>query len=221
MLASLLSPIVRLIERLKRLRIVQLFAINLRYLIGSAFVFAGMPKVMGERFTNMSVDTPVGFFFEAMYQTGFYWNFLGWGQVVAALLLMTQRFATLGALLFYPIMINVWLITWSVGFKGTPTVTFLMFLANTWLLIWDYRKLTPLFLSENRLWIPPSDFDDAFMRKPVWIILGAWLALCSGSLRLDFGHAKWYLLGGFLPALALLVYGFIIKNPPRTALEKG
>lgn len=221
MVASFFDTIVRLIETLKRPRIVQLFAIYLRYLVGSAFIFAGLPKVLGERFTSMSLDTPVGFFFEAMYRTGFYWNFLGWGQVIAALLLMTQRFATLGAVLFYPIMINVWLITWSMGFNGTPVITFLMFLANTWLLLWDYRKLTPLFLPESRLRLLPSDFDDSFMRRPVWIVLGFGLAACVALLRVDFEHGWRYLLTGFLSALILLVYGFIIKNPPKMQMEKG
>ncbi|MBL7805018.1 MAG: DoxX family membrane protein [Saprospiraceae bacterium] len=209
------DPLVWLIENLKRRRIIQVFAIFLRYLIGSAFIFAGLPKVLGQRFTSMPVETPVGFYFEAMYQTGFYWNFLGWGQVVAALLLITQRFATLGAVMFYPIMINIWLVTWSIGFKGTPTVTFLMFLANTWLLLWDYRKFAPLFQQECRLQLPPSDFDDGFMRKPVWAILGLGLALCSALIRLDFAHAGWYVAGGFLTALGFLVYGMVIKIPAK------
>ena len=113
-----LQALAQLIERLKRLRLVQLFTIYLRYGIGSAFVYASIPKILGERFTRMPVETPVGFFFEAMYQSGFYWNFLGWGQMIAALLIMTQRFATAGALMFYPIIINIWLITWSMGFRG-------------------------------------------------------------------------------------------------------
>lgn len=205
--------IVRLIEYLKKQRLVQLFAIFLRYLIGGAFIFAAVPKVLGERFTTMSVDTPVGFFFEAMYQTGFYWYFLGWAQIAAALLLMTQRFATLGAAIFFPIMLNIWLITWSMGFKGTPVVTFLMFLANAWLLLWDYRKLAPLFLRESRLSLLPSGFNDAFMARPVWIWLGFGLALCSALIRLDFNHAGLYLGGGFCVTMGFLVYGMSTKMP--------
>ncbi|HNM25748.1 MAG TPA: hypothetical protein PKL15_09970 [Saprospiraceae bacterium] len=208
-------PVIRLIENLKKRRFVQIFAIFLRYLIGGAFVFAAIPKVLGERFTTIPIDNPIGFFFEAMYQTGFYWYFLGWAQIGAALLLMTQRFATLGAVIFFPIILNIWLITWSVGFKGTPVVTFLMFLATTWLLLWDYRKLIPLFLQESRLHILPSDFNDAFMAKPVWIWLGAGLALCTILIRTDFAHAGWYLLLGFFTTLGFGIYGMITKMPAR------
>lgn len=194
------------IERLKRLRVVQIFTIYLRYLIGSAFVFASVPKILGERFTRIPISNPVGFYFEAMYQTGFYWNFLGWGQMIAAVLLMTQRFAALGAVLFYPIIINVWLVTWSVGFQGTPVVTFLMFLGNTYLLVWEYRRLVPLLQHESRLQIPPSDFDDSFMRKPVWIGLGVLLVGCILALAADPRHKFWYIGLGFFTALGLLVY---------------
>ena len=206
-----LNTLVSLIERLKSLRVVQLFTIYLRYLVGSAFVFASVPKILGERFTQIPVSNPVGFYFEAMYQTGFYWNFLGWGQMIAAVMLMTHRFAALGAVAFYPIIINVWLVTWSVGFKGTPVVTFLMFMANTYLLVWEYRRLVPLLQHESRLQLPPSDFDDSFMRKPVWIWLGAFLIACVLALPADPKRAVWYVGVGFFTALGLLVYHLFKK----------
>ena len=207
-----LDAIARLIEYLKRLRIIQLFTIYLRYLIASAFLFASLPKILGERFTLIPIDNPIGFFFEAMYRTGFYWNFLGWGQMLAALLLMTQRFAAFGAVLFYPIIINVWLITWSIGFHGTTYITFLMFLGNTYLLMWEYRRLVPLFQHESRLCFPVSGFDDTFMRKPVWIWLGILLSACVMMLRIDFQRAGWYVSIGFFSALGLLLY-HLFKKP--------
>lgn len=89
-----------LYDRLRRNPFLHIFIILTRFLIGFAFIPSGLKKVLGLRFSNISTDNPIGFFFEAMYQTGFYWNFLGWAQVIAALLLMTQRFATLGAVIF-------------------------------------------------------------------------------------------------------------------------
>lgn len=208
---KILNLLVNFIERLKRFRVVQLFTIYLRYLIGSAFVFASVPKILGERFTLIPVSNPVGYYFEAMYQTGFYWNFLGWGQMVAALLLMTQRFAALGAMLFYPIIINVWLVTWSVGFKGTPVVTFLMFLGTTYLLVWEYRRLVPWLQHESQLHVPPSDFDDSFMRKQVWVWLGVFLVVCVLAIPTDPQRAVRYIVAGFFIALGLLLYQLFRK----------
>jgi hypothetical protein len=211
-----MQALVHLIEYLKPLRLVQLFTIYLRYLIGSAFVFASIPKILGERFTRIPIENPVGFYFEAMYQTGFYWNFLGWGQLVAAVLMMTQRYAALGALMFYPIILNIWLVTWSIGFVGTPVVTFLMFLGTTYLLVWEYRRLVPLFQRESRLSLLPSRFDDTFMRRPVWIALGFYLVACVAALRLDFAHARVYLIAGFFPALALLLFYSVNQRLARS-----
>jgi len=111
-----LANMFRLIDKLKTFTFFKLTTIYLRYLIGFAFVFASVVKIKGERFTTLPTDTPVGYFFEAMYQTGFYWKFLGWSQLIAGAILMTQRYATVGAMMFFPIILNVTLITHSVNF---------------------------------------------------------------------------------------------------------
>ena len=57
---------------------------------------------MGNRFTILGLDDPIGFFFEALYRTGFYWRFLGICQLTVALLLLIPQTATLGVCLFPP-----------------------------------------------------------------------------------------------------------------------
>lgn len=164
----------RIIDKLKTLLFFKLSVIYLRYLMGFAFVFASIVKIKGERFTSLSTDTPVGYFFEAMYQSGFYWNFLGWSQFIAGAILMTQRFATIGAMIFFPIILNVALITHFVNFgTGTPSVTTLMLLGTIFLLIWDYRKWTILFLPDHKIKLDLTQTpEDRFMTHPVWIITG-------------------------------------------------
>ena len=130
-------------------RHINTFVILTRYLIAFAFVPSGLKKVLGERFTQLGVDTPVGFFFEGLYQSGFYWNFLVLGQLFAAFLLMTQRFATLGASIFFFIITNIWVITIAMNFSGTWVITSLMMLATMMLLFWDYHKLKYLFYADN------------------------------------------------------------------------
>jgi uncharacterized membrane protein YphA (DoxX/SURF4 family) len=89
----------------------------------------GISKTYGNRFTRISTDNPIGYFFEALYQSGFYWNFLGLAQITAGILLMTQRYAKLGALMFLTILTNIWIITISLSFKGTWIITSLMMIA--------------------------------------------------------------------------------------------
>ena len=82
-----------------------------------------------------------GYFFEMMYQSGLYWQFLGWAQLLAGLLLLTQRYALLGALVYLSIIANIFVITISYDFAGTSVITGLMLLAGLLLLAWDWNRL--------------------------------------------------------------------------------
>ncbi|MBX2915404.1 MAG: hypothetical protein KF856_09065 [Cyclobacteriaceae bacterium] len=164
----------KLIDKLKTVTFFKLTTIYLRYLIGFAFVFASIVKIKGERFTTLPTDTAVGYFFEAMYQSGFYWRFLGWSQLIAGVLMMTQRFATIGAMMFFPIILNITLITHSVNFgTGTPTVTTLMLLGTLYLLLWDYRKWIILFKQDHRIKLDLTVIpEDRFMTHKAWVLAG-------------------------------------------------
>ncbi|WP_284461895.1 DoxX family membrane protein [Chryseobacterium sp.] len=148
-------------------RINQWIIIHLRYLVGFAFFPSGLTKLIGNRFTRISTENPIGYFFEALYQSGFYWNFLGWAQVTAGILLLTQRYATLGALVFFAILTNIWVITLSLSFSGTWMITSLMMLAVSILLIWDGHKLLPIF-NYNKSSIV-KEYPDP---DRIWIIAG-------------------------------------------------
>jgi hypothetical protein len=66
-------------------------------------------------------------------------------QVTAAALLLLPRTATLGALLYLPIIVNICVLTWAVRFVGSWVTAPLMVLANLYLLGWDYDKLKYIF----------------------------------------------------------------------------
>ncbi|MEO6149159.1 MAG: hypothetical protein ABIN95_06240 [Mucilaginibacter sp.] len=153
-----------------------------RMLIGFAFIPSGMKKVLGLRFTQIPDTDPIGYFFEAMYQTGFYWNFLGWGQILAALLLMTQRFATLGAVLFSFIAANIFMITISLHFPGTWLITLGLLFASICLLLWDYNKLKFIFFTDN------FSSNDNYLGLPqagrAWMITGMVLYFAAIGLSL-------------------------------------
>ena len=117
------------------------FTLFTRILLAAGFIPTGMVKMLGRRFTLISPDTPIGAFFEAMYQTGGYWQFLGFSQVLAGALLLIPRTAHLGALLFVPIMTNIFVVTVALGFRGTPLVTGLMLVAVIYLCAWDYHRI--------------------------------------------------------------------------------
>lgn len=164
----------KFIDTLKKLLLFKLAVIYLRYLVGFAFVFASIVKIKSMPFTSIPPTEPVGYFFEAMYQTGFYWNFLGWVQFISGALLMTQRFATVGAMMFLPIILNVFVITHAINFgMGTPIITTLMLLATIFLILWDYKKWIILFWQDHHIKLDlTAESEDKFMTDPLWAITG-------------------------------------------------
>lgn len=121
------------------------FAVFNRVGLALGFLPSGFVKIMGERFTDLSVKHPMGNYLEALHRTGFYYTFIGILQVSAAVLLLIPRTATLGAMLYFPIILNIWILTLAVRFEGSWLSSPLMVLANLFLLCWDYDKLKYIF----------------------------------------------------------------------------
>jgi hypothetical protein len=196
------------IEFLKNFTVLQIFTIYLRYLIGGAFVFASIIKIQNERFTYLPIENPIGFFFEAMYRTGMYWQFIGWAQLIGGLLLMTQYLATLGALIYFVLILNIFLITYSIGFTGTPAVTFMMLLATIYLLFWDWQKLLPL-ITEQKILITQT-VDNQLIKHPIWAILGFIIFATTAGLQVFyFGSVTTWFLACFAEGLLGFILYFV------------
>jgi hypothetical protein len=115
-----------------------------------------------------------------MVDSGLYWQFIGWSQIVAGILLMTQKFARLGAVIFFVLILNIFVITVSYGFTGTPVVTGLMLLAVVYLLIWDLSAYMPLVKSSSHYEATPLKVADS----QFWIALGTVMAVSIIALAL-------------------------------------
>ena len=194
-------------NRLKSIFLAQIFIIYTRYLIGGAFVFSSIIKIKGKRFTTYShEDAPIGstmHFFEVLYQTGLYWQFIGWAQLLAGFLLMTQRYAKLGALVNFPILLNVFVITISMEFGGTPLITGLMLAANVMLLIWHWGELKSLINLPHQA--EPKDQEE---NKPIWAITGLLLFLFTAGYRVLFDMYNpffWFGVGFIIGLSAFLI----------------
>jgi hypothetical protein len=149
----------------------QLFVIYLRYLIGFSFIFASLVKIQGLRFTTDSgAANPINsawHFFETLYESGIYWRFLGIAQFITGCLLITQRFAKLGAILFLPIIANIFVITISYDFNGTPIITGLMLISTLFLIFWDWDSLKVLV---NKT--PTNSFRKRLENDNLWVYMG-------------------------------------------------
>lgn len=186
----------------------QLFIVFTRYLIGGAFVFASVVKIMGNRFTAESgANNPIDsawHFFETMYASGLYWKFIGIAQLFAGFLLLTQRYAKLGALVNLPIIANVFVITLSYYFAYTPVITGLMLLANILLILWDWNELKILVnLSSTPAPIRRLEKDS------LWAVMGLvlFVQIICCKLFLNQATAPFWLLSFPLIAMIGLILG--------------
>src|SRR5690348_15085618 len=137
---SVLADFERVYGELKRNKWLRRFAIFCRIALALGFIPASIVKMTGQRFTALPSKHPLGHYFDALFLTGFYYTFIGAAQITAALLLLIPRTALLGAIFYFPIILNIFVLTHAMRFNGTRIVT-LMLLANLFLLVWDYDRL--------------------------------------------------------------------------------
>jgi hypothetical protein len=197
-----------------------------RCLFAMAFIPTGWVKFTGHRFTQIAVDTPIGAFFEAMYQTGGYWQFLGATQVVAGLLLLLPPTATLGAVIFFPVALNIFVITVALRFQGTPFVTGPMLFAAAALLAWDWDRLrwiltssTPALAATDREhWPRIARLGPAWERAAYFTGTAAGLVV-FGSVRglVGAGAALAGLAVGLVAALVALAGAMLAVRAARLA----
>ena len=121
------------------------FAVFCRIALAAGFIPSGMQKVLGERFTVLAVNHPMGNFLEAFYHTGYYYTFVGIMQVLAAILLLIPRTVTIGAFIYLPIILNICILSLAVRFEGSQITSPLMVCAVLFLLCWDYHKFKNIF----------------------------------------------------------------------------
>jgi uncharacterized membrane protein YphA (DoxX/SURF4 family) len=117
------------------------FAVFCRIALAASFIPTGLVKIMGERFAaGLPPNNPLGHYFDALHQTGYYYTFIGIAQIIIAILLLIPRTSLLGALMYFPIIVNICVLTYATRFEGTRLVT-MMVLASLFLLIWDFDRL--------------------------------------------------------------------------------
>lgn len=132
------------IAHIRTLRLFKFLYWLTKLMLGLGFIISGMRKLPGVKFTTLPIDHPVGLFFEGMYQTGFYWNFIGYYQIAVGIVLMTPWFKKLTPLLLLPVTVNIFLVSLSLSMRGTPLITGAMLLGNVYLIVWHSKSYLPI-----------------------------------------------------------------------------
>lgn len=155
------------------------FAIFCRIALAIGFIPPGLQKVLGERFTVLSSNLPMGHFLEAFYHTGYYYSFIGFMQILAGVLLLIPRTVTLGAFIYLPIILNICILSLALRFEGSIITAPLMVFAVLYLLCWDYHKFKYIFpfnhVSSQNLVPKKGDMNSVF---PFRFFLGVLFVCC-------------------------------------------
>jgi hypothetical protein len=188
-------------------RWLQLFTVFTRCVLAVGFIPPSITKILHKPFTILPDSNPVGHYFIALYDTGFYYEFIGWAQLMAAILLLFPRTAHIGALIFLPIIANIAVLTCSVGFVGTWLLTIFMGLAATWLVAWEYDRLKPILFFDRVE--RPKPLKMQFVAVPFFFALGgAAMAVLWWMTRL--GNFSNYLNIGIGLAVIGAIFGFVV-----------
>ena len=197
----------RIHEKLTGNRWLQLFTAFTRCLLGIGFIPPSIPKILHKPFTILPDSNPVGHYFNALYDTGFYYEFIGWSQLIAACLLLIPRTSHLGALMFLPIIANIAVLTCSVGFKGTWLITIFMGLAATYLVSWEYDRLKPIIFFDRDQ--KPQVLTTQWALIPLlFAIAGIGMAMVWKLIRL--GNFASYTRVGMILATTGFVFGLLV-----------
>ena len=178
-----------------------------RVLLAIGFIPPSIPKILHKPFTSLPDSHPVGHYFNALMATGFYYEFIGWGQITAAILLLIPRTAHIGALMFLPIIANIAVLTISVGFAGTWVITTLMCLAAVYLVAWEYDRLKPIVFYTRRE--RTRRFSLQFVKIPAFFAAGG---IPMGILwwAIGLGNFSSYLMITGLLMLLGLTFGIVV-----------
>ena len=185
----------------------QRFTAFVRILLFVGFVPPSLVKIAHKPFTVLPDSNPVGHYFNALYNTGFYYEFLGWGQLSAAVLLLFPRTSHIGALMFLPIIVNIAVLTTSVGFAGTWVITILMSVAALYLVCWEYDRLKPILFYKRAEKANFFKFEYAWL--PAFFALGG-AAMAGLWAFIRLGNFRNYLFVAFVLTISGFVFGLVV-----------
>lgn len=160
-----------------------------RIMLAIGFIPPGMTKLLGHPFTIISPESPIGAFFEAFFQSGSYYAFVGLSQVLAGMLLLIPRTALLGAALYLPVICNIVVITIAMGFQGTWVITVFMLAANLYLLFWDWHRVRPILFAPTAA--APFDPIRQSPRRMLAVMACCGLICIAGASLFLIGGWNW------------------------------
>lgn len=137
--------------------------------LGLVFFTAGMAKLYAEH-QFPGLIGPVWLEERlAEYDLGTFARFIAFCQVIIGFTLLTLRYITLGAVMLFPMLLNILVVTISLHWQGTPYVLAVFLLINVYLLFHDRQMLLPLVTGFQRE-ASVRSYDFCLYGHIVWLV---------------------------------------------------
>lgn len=147
-------------------RIFGVFNLILRILLGGMLVLGGIEKFekpspsptkqieqvkSGELTTENVKVLKIKNYIFGMKQTNYFWQFLGIIEIVFGLLLISQVFGLLGAIMALPVTINIFLFHIFLESDEISEIieSALIFAVNIWLIAYEYKRWKDIIYSKQ------------------------------------------------------------------------
>lgn len=112
----------------------------------------------------------------AEYGLGLFAQVVAVSQVIIGLLLFSQRFSLLGAIMLVPMNVAILAVTVSQQWVGTPSLNVVFLTLNLLLLGLEHKKFRFLFFASRTFQIKPSSIDHIGQNLFSWVGIGFALA---------------------------------------------
>ncbi|WP_054413874.1 hypothetical protein [Hymenobacter sp. DG25A] len=141
----------------------RLYVFGARLLLGAFMLGGGLYKLSENHIPGL-MGPPMNHAWLAEQGLVLFAQFIGVAQLLIGLLLLTRRFALLGAVLLVPMWLNIIFLTWSQNWVGTPWLTSGFLVLTSGLLLHDFDRLR---------WVLYPPQDAAALRALPWRTAGA------------------------------------------------
>lgn len=138
---------------------IKILILVVRFALGALFIYGGIQKFIPKPprpATEQQTELPdhvvkIKAMIGGLKGTGYFWPLLGAAEILCGLLLMSQWYALLGAVMLVPLTLNIFLfhLYLEPHEPGELILTGLYLLFNLGLLAYDYPKLQLAFLTKN------------------------------------------------------------------------
>jgi hypothetical protein len=194
--------------RVQGISAVQYLAAFTRLLLAVGFVAPGLHKAVGHPFITPGAyapDHPLRLFFDAFFSSSQLYVFVGVVQATAGVLLLFHRTAPLGAILYLPVISNIFLVTLGLPFGTTRYIAGAMLLGSVFLVCWYYPAWKRVAFPEQYAvpkWRNPKALSIACTSWYALAIAGIMITLVMRSV---IPMAPFYSLSWLILAAALVL----------------